>query len=174
MVSSVIRCKNVEKKRQKRTNTRENRLWRASVIHWMRPGKLARSIVVPGSSSSRSFSSLKVSQKCSQLIHRRSCFCLASGLETRNRFQNRQEKNEKKEFYFSSRTKIFLDWKRETGVSEENKKFRRRVVRDRSDQSIHIAMGATPDLTESTRARNFLTFGVPLGCRPNASEAHQK
>jgi hypothetical protein len=101
MVSSAIRRKNVEKKRQKRANTRENRLWRASVIHWMRPGKLARSIVVPGSSSSCSFSRLKVSQKCSQLIHRRSCFCLASGLETRNRFQNRQEKNEKKEFYFS-------------------------------------------------------------------------
>jgi hypothetical protein len=92
MVSSVIRCRNVEQKRQKRTNTRENGLWRASVIHWMRPGKLARSIVVPGSSSSRSFSRLKVSQKCSQLIHRRSGFCLASGLEIRNRFQNRQEK----------------------------------------------------------------------------------
>jgi len=77
-------------------------------------------------------------------------------------FKIDKKKNEKKEFYFSSRTKIFLDWKRETGVSEENKEFRRRVVRDRSDQSIHIAMGATPDLTESTRARNFSTFGVPL------------
>ncbi|PYJ24104.1 MAG: hypothetical protein DME99_00480 [Verrucomicrobia bacterium] len=33
------------------------------------------------------------------------CSFLASGLETRNRFQNRQEKNE---FYFSSRTKNFL------------------------------------------------------------------
>src|SRR4029077_13503937 len=116
----------------------------------MSSGGVARSIVVPGSFSSCSFSLVKVSQKCSQLIHMRSCFCLASGLETRNRFQNRQEKNEKKEFYFSSRTKIFLDWKRETGVSEENKEFRRRVVRDRSDQSIHIAMGATPDLTELT------------------------
>jgi hypothetical protein len=33
------------------------------------------------------------------------CFFLASGLQTRNHFQNRQEKNE---FYFSSRTTIFL------------------------------------------------------------------
>jgi hypothetical protein len=96
MVSSVIRCRNVEEKGQKCTNTRENRLCSASVIHYVRPGKLARSIVVPGSSSSRSFLPLKVSQKCSQLIHMRSCFCLASGLETRNRFQNRQEKNEQK------------------------------------------------------------------------------
>jgi hypothetical protein len=77
----------------------------------MTPGELARSFVVPGSSSSRSFLALKVSQKCSQLIHMRSCFFLASGLETRNRFQNRQEKNEKKEFYFSSREKIFLTGK---------------------------------------------------------------
>jgi hypothetical protein len=72
----------------------------------MHPSKHARSIVVPGSFASRSFLLLKVSQKCSQLIHMRSGFCLASGLETRNRFQNRQEKNE---FNFSLRTKNFLD-----------------------------------------------------------------
>jgi hypothetical protein len=72
----------------------------------MHPGKRARSIVVPGSSACGSFLVLKVSQKCSQLIHMHSGFCLASGLETRNRFQNRQEKNE---FYFSLRTKNFLD-----------------------------------------------------------------
>jgi hypothetical protein len=47
-------------------------------------------------------------------------------------------------------------------VSEETKNFRGRVVRDRSDQSIQIAMGATPDLTELIRARSFSTFGVPL------------
>jgi hypothetical protein len=62
----------------------------------MSPGGVACSIVVPGSFSSRSFWLVKVSQKCSQLIHMRSCFCLASGLETRNRFQNRQEKKVKK------------------------------------------------------------------------------
>jgi hypothetical protein len=56
----------------------------------------------------------------------------------------------------------------------KTKNFARRVVRNGSDQSIHIAMGAITDLTELTRARNFSTFGVPLGCRPNAGEAHQK
>jgi hypothetical protein len=89
-------------------------------------------------------------------------------------FKIDKKKNEKKEFYFSSRTKIFLTRKEKRACPRKTKKFRRRVIRDRSDQSIHIAMGATPDLTESTRARNFSTFGVPLGCRPNASEAHQK
>jgi hypothetical protein len=147
----------------------------------MRPGRFAQSIVVPGGFSSRSFSVLKVSQKCSQLIHRRSCFCLASGLEIRNRFQNRQEKNEKKEFYFSSRTKIILTRKEKRACPRKNKnKFRRGFVREkrqslqRGDRSIHIAMGATPDLTELTGARNFPTFGVPLGCRPDAGKAHQK
>jgi hypothetical protein len=101
-------------------------------------------------------------------------FCLASGLETRNPFQNRQEKNEKKDFYFSSRPKIFLTRKEKRACPRKTKKFRRRVVRDSRDQSIHIVMGATPDLTELTRARNFSIFGVPLGCRPNAGEAHQK
>jgi hypothetical protein len=69
----------------------------------------ARSIVVPGISGSRSFSLVKVSQKCSQLIHMRSCFFLASGLETRNRFQNRQEKNEKKRILFFIANKKCLD-----------------------------------------------------------------
>src|SRR6266576_2067547 len=91
-VSNLFRWRNAEKKRQKLADTREKRLCRASAIRCMRPGRLARSVVVPGSLSSRSFSLLRVSQKCSQLIHKRSCFFLASGLETRNRFQNRQEK----------------------------------------------------------------------------------
>jgi hypothetical protein len=89
-------------------------------------------------------------------------------------FKIDKKKNEKKEFYFSSRTKIFLTRKEKRACPRKTKKFRRRVVRYRSDQSIHLAMGATPDLTELTRARNFSTFGVPLGCRPNAGEAHQK
>jgi hypothetical protein len=66
----------------------------------------ACSIVVQVISARRSFSLQKVSQKCSQLIHTHSCFFLASGLESRNRFQNRQEKNE---FNFSLRTENFLD-----------------------------------------------------------------
>jgi hypothetical protein len=67
----------------------------------MPSGGIACSVVVQAPSVFRSFSLLKVSQICSQLIHMRSCFCLASGLETRNRFQNRQEKNELYlKFYF--------------------------------------------------------------------------
>ena len=37
------------------------------------------------------------------------------------------------------------------------------VVAKRS--MIHIALGAIPDLTELTRARNFLASRVPLGWR---------
>jgi hypothetical protein len=122
-------------------------------MRWIRSGRLARSIVVPGSSSSRSFSQLKVSQKCSQLIHMRTCFCLASGLETRNRFQNRQEKNE---FYFSSREKIFLTRKQKDACPRENKKNNPvpRFAADlsvtgeqslwRSDQWISVAVASLP------------------------------
>jgi hypothetical protein len=39
---------------------------------------------------------------------------LASGLETRNQLRKRQEKNE---FYFRLRQKIFLDWQNEARVS---------------------------------------------------------
>jgi hypothetical protein len=70
-------------------------------MDWMPSAGVACSVVVPVPAACRSFSLLKVSQKCSQLIHMRSCFSLASGLETRNRFQNRQEKNELYlKFYF--------------------------------------------------------------------------
>jgi hypothetical protein len=89
-------------------------------------------------------------------------------------FKIDKKKMKKKEFYFSSRTKIFLTRKEKRACPRKTKKFPRRVVGDRSDQSIHVAMGSTPHLTELTRARNFSTFGVPLGCRPNAGEAHQK
>src|SRR6058998_2953559 len=61
----------------------------------------------------------KVSQKCSQLIHMRFVPVLASGLETRNRFQNRQEKNS---IYFSSAEKIFLTRKRKRACPRKNKK----------------------------------------------------
>ena len=108
-VSNLLRWRNAEKKRQKHVDTREKRLCRASAIRCMRRGRLARSVVVPGGPSFRSFSLLRVSQKCSQLIHRRSCFFLASGLETRNRFQNRQEKKRKKRILFFITNKNYLD-----------------------------------------------------------------
>jgi hypothetical protein len=41
---------------------------------------------------------------------------LASGLETRNQFANRQEKNE---FNFRSRPKIFLDWKMQRAFASQ-------------------------------------------------------
>jgi hypothetical protein len=88
-------------------------------------------------------------------------------------FKIDKKKMKKKNFIFHDEQKIFLTRKEKRACPRKTKQFRRRVVRDRSDQSIHIAMGATPDLTELTRARNFSTFGVPLGCRPNAGEAHQ-
>jgi len=67
----------------------------------------------------------------------------------------------KKNFIFYDEQKIFLTRKEKRACPRKTKKFRRRVVGARSDQSIHIAVGSTPDLTELTRARNFSTFGVP-------------
>jgi hypothetical protein len=46
------------------------------------------------------------------------CPVLASGLESRNQFKNRQEKNE---FYFFGREKIFLTKKRKHACPRENK-----------------------------------------------------
>jgi len=63
----------------------------------------------------------KVSQKCSQLIHMRFVPVLASGLETRNRFQNRQEKNK---LYFSLSTKNFLTKKLKRACAREKQNGR--------------------------------------------------
>ena len=63
----------------------------------------------------------KVSQKCSQLIHMRFVPVLASGLETRNRFQNRQEKNK---LYFSKSTKNFLTKKLKRACAREKQNGR--------------------------------------------------
>jgi hypothetical protein len=93
----VIRRGNAEKKSQKRVNTRENGQTHASTSLWVQPAAHAHLAVLSGNFWSCSFSPIKVSQKCSQLIHIRFVPVLASGLETRNQSQNRQEKNE---FYF--------------------------------------------------------------------------
>jgi hypothetical protein len=86
-------------------------------------------------------------------------------------FKIDKKKNEKKEFNFSSQTKFFLTRKEKNTCPRKNKKeFRRRFVPDGSrrcsDQSIHIAMAANPDLTELARARTFPASRVPLGWRP--------
>jgi hypothetical protein len=93
----VIRRGNAEKKSQKRVNTRENGQTRASTSLWAQPAAHAHLVVLSVNFWCCSLSPIKVSQKCSQLIHIRFVPVLASGLETRNRSQNRQEKNE---FYF--------------------------------------------------------------------------
>src|SRR5215469_13654506 len=83
-----------EKKCQKSVNTREKEPAHASTSFWLQSAAHARSHVLSGDIGCCSFSPVKVSQKCSQLIHTRVIRVLASGLETRNRFENRQEKNE--------------------------------------------------------------------------------
>jgi hypothetical protein len=103
---SMIRRGNAKKKCQERVNTRENRQIDPSKSLWFQPAAHAQSIVLSGNFSCCSFSLLEVSQKCSQLIHMRFVPVLASGLETRNPLENRQEKNE---FNFSSPRKNFLD-----------------------------------------------------------------
>jgi hypothetical protein len=103
---SMICRGNAETKCQKRVNTRENGQTHASTSLWRQPAAHVRSVVFLGNFWCCSFSLLKVSQKCSQLIHMRFFPVLASGLEIRNQFQNRQEKNE---FNFSIADKNFLD-----------------------------------------------------------------
>jgi hypothetical protein len=56
----------------------------------------------------------EIFQTCSQLIHTRLVVVLASGLETRNQLQKRQEKNE---FYFQLWRKNFLDGENEARLS---------------------------------------------------------
>jgi hypothetical protein len=95
-------------------------------------------------------------------------------------FKIDKKKNEKKEFYFSSQTKIFLTRKQKHACPRKNKKeFRRRFVRDGSYRcseaiiSIHIAVNAVPDLTELPQARNFPASRVPLDGNQNAGHAHE-
>jgi hypothetical protein len=83
------------------------------------------------------------------------CPVLASGLETRNPFQNRQEKNE---FYFLRRKKNFLTKKRKRACPREHKKidWPQPICRDASPLSIRnrsveliciIRPVRTPELT---------------------------
>src|SRR5438105_7883352 len=113
---SVIPRRNAKKKCQERVNTRENRQIHPSKSLWLQPAARVHSVVLSGNCWCRSFSPIKVSQKCSQLIHMRFVPVLASGLETRNRFQNRQEKNK---FYFSLSTKNFLTKKLKRACARE-------------------------------------------------------
>jgi hypothetical protein len=73
------------------------------------------------------------------------------GLRLEIAFKIDKKKNQKNEFYFSSRTKIFLTRKRNKRVRGKTKKeYRRSFVRDRrqtlwrSDRSIRVAVTSLP------------------------------
>jgi hypothetical protein len=78
-------------------------------------------MAVQGSFLSRSFSLLKVSRKCSQLIHTRFVPASPAGLRLETAFKIDKKKNEKKEFYFLSRTKMFLTRKEKRTCPRKNK-----------------------------------------------------
>ncbi len=118
---SVIPRGNTKKKCKEPVNTRENSQIDPSKSLWFQPAAHAHSVVLSGNYWCCSFSPIKVSQKCSQLIHMRFVPVLASGLETRNRFQNRQEKNK---FYFSLSTKNFLTRKLKRACAREKQNGR--------------------------------------------------
>src|SRR5207249_1623845 len=108
-----------EKNCRNRVNTRENGHARARDSLWLPSVVPAQGNVPLAIFWGCSFSLLKVSQKCSQLIHMRFVAAFASGLETRNPFRNRQEKNE---FNFFGREKIFLTRKRKRACRGRTKK----------------------------------------------------
>jgi hypothetical protein len=96
-----------------------------------------------------------------------------AGLRLEIAFEIDKKKNEKKEFYFSARTKIFLTRKEKRTCPRENKKFLRLVFARRSDISIHTAVAGLLDLTELTRASNFPASRVSLDGDQNAGDAHE-
>ena len=121
---------------------------------------------------SRSFSPLRLSQKCSQLIHKGFVSASPAGLRLETAFKIDKKKNEKKEFYFSSPTKMFLTRKRTGRVQKKQKGSSTSIL---SGTKLTVIMkrvidshprGQTiPDLTELLRARTFPTSIVPLGWR---------
>ena len=119
LLPSVISPRRIEKNCQKRVNTRENASRRRSVSLYQQARAHLQSIALSRSFPCCSLSLPEVSQTCSQLIHMRFVAFLASGLETRNPLRNRQEKNE---FYFQSRRKIFLTKKMRRACSKRKER----------------------------------------------------
>jgi hypothetical protein len=95
-----------------------------------------------------------------------------AGLRLEIAFEIDKKKNEKKEFYFSSRTKIFLTRKEKRTCPRENRKFLRLILAQRSGLSIHVAVANLRDLTELTRASNFPASRMPVDGDQNAG-AHE-
>jgi hypothetical protein len=92
LFSNVIAGETCKKIFQKCVNTRENSPIRAWTSFSAHRDTCPRPTAVSGGLRCCSFSLVKVSQTFSQLIHMRSILVLASGLESRNSRQNRQEK----------------------------------------------------------------------------------
>jgi len=117
-------------------------------------------VVLARSFWSGSFLLPEIFQTCSQLIH--TCFVvvLASGLETRNQLQKRQEKNE---FYFQFREENLLDGENELGVSARKQHTvdlkiivrQPRPILNRRTRDFAANVAARPELTQSISARNF-------------------
>ena len=143
---SVIRLSTVQKNCQEHINTRQNASRRRSVSLYQQARAHPQPILPLRRFSCCSLSLPDVSQTCSQLIHTRFVAALASGLETRNHLRKRQEKNE---FYFRFRPKIFLTGKIKHVCRRENKKqcvaknFARvkpRRIRNRRDEQTSLLM----------------------------------
>jgi hypothetical protein len=120
LLPRVIRNLTVQKKCQKRVNTREDASRRRAAYVYHQACAHQQSIVPSRSFPCRSFLISEVSQTCSQLIHTRFVIFLASGLETRNQLRKRQEKNE---FNFQLRPKNFLDGENEARVSSPKREI---------------------------------------------------
>ncbi len=123
---SVIRVSTVQKNCQGHVDTRQNASRRRSVSLYQQARAHPQPIVPLRGFPCCSLSLPDVFQTCSQLIHMRFVAALASGLETRNQLRKRQEKNE---FKFRLRQKIFLTGKMKRVCRRENrnsvsKKFR--------------------------------------------------
>ena len=115
---SVIRLSTVQKNCQEHVNTRQNASRRHSVSLYQQARVHPQPIVLLRRFPCWSLSLPDVFQTCSQLIHTRFVAALASGLETRNQLRKRQEKNE---FKFRLRQKIFLTGKMKHACRRENR-----------------------------------------------------
>ena len=141
----------VKKNCPKGVNTRENGSSRRVVYVCYEPVAHPQSIVLGRSFRCCSFLLPGIFQTCSQLIHTRFGVVLASGLETRNQLQKRQEKNE---FYFQFRQENFVDWENDARVSSRKQKTvywehfvsqRRRVSNHRTNTSLLIGCASRVD-----------------------------
>ena len=160
LLPRVIRRSTVQKKCQKGVNTRENASRRRAAYVYHEARAHQQSMVLSRSFLCCSFSLLEVSQTCSQLIHTRFVAVLASGLETRNQLQKRQEKNE---FNFQLGQKNFLTEKLSARVCSKTeivrRKFRETQTSKRSESPRPNRLGrlivCASELTKLAYARNF-------------------